>query len=222
MKRLLVLLIASLVAIASAAEPNTVTVTGVGTVPQASDGAWINVGVSTEHPDISHAMAEMDAIIAAITDAVLDFDIPRTDIRTAYFNLWQTESYDSSKPRMVFYANHSLSILISDIDMLSYVVEAAIQAGANSINGIDFIVANASESLSEARKLAMEDARDAAAELAELSGYTLGRVISVRESNPDAILAYDRMYARGDSYGFEPGQENIRAVLEVVFELLDE
>src|SRR5690625_502182 len=166
MKRFITLLFFSLVAIATAAEPNTVTVTGVGTVYQAPDSAWLNVGVSTEQAEINDAMAEIDNVIAAITDAAMDFGIPESGIQTVYFNVWESQTYDTDEPQTMFYANHSLNIMISDIDMLPRIVEASIHAGANSINGIDFVISNSMDSFSEARAAAMDDARHTANELA--------------------------------------------------------
>lgn len=216
MKRFFLLLLLGLGAIANAAEPNTITVTGVGIVRQAPDSAWVDIGVSTQHADISHAMAEMDAIIAAITDSVLEFNVPRENIQTTYFNVWETESYDSDEPQRQFYANHSMSILIADIDMLSYIVEGAIKAGANSINGIQFIVSDVSSAASDARALAMADAENIANELADLAGHTLGRIISVRETS-NSGAPHDTMRLYSDGYGIEPGEKSIHITLEVVF-----
>jgi uncharacterized protein len=54
-----------------------------------------------------------------------------------------------------------------------------VQAGANQITGIQFDVADKTAALSDARKLAVENSRLMAEELAEAAGVSLGPVKSI-------------------------------------------
>lgn len=218
MKRLLTLVLLSLVAIATAAEPDTITVTGVGAVYEVPDSARVSMGVSAEREDVTEAMNEVNMKIAAITDAIVAQGIPANEVQTSYFNLWQNNWYDGDDSRITFYANHNLDVLVTNIDTLSDVIEAVIQAGATSIGGIEFVVSDPSDVRSEARALAMADAMKSAAELADLSGYSLGRIISVREGSSN-MNAYDLVARYESGYNVELGQERIRVALEVVFEM---
>ncbi len=53
------------------------------------------------------------------------------------------------------------------------------RAGANNINGISFDVENRMDAETQARKLAVEDARRKAQELAEASGVALAELQSI-------------------------------------------
>lgn len=58
---------------------------------------------------------------------------------------------------------------------------SVVEAGANSIFGIQFDVANKTQALSEARKLAVENAQVKAEELAQAAGVPLGEIQSINE-----------------------------------------
>jgi hypothetical protein len=60
-------------------------------------------------------------------------------------------------------------------------LDEAVNAGANSINGVTFSVDDQTAAASEARRLAVEDARTKAEELAAAAGLTLGSVVSIAE-----------------------------------------
>ena len=76
---------------------------------------------------------------------------------------------------------NQLQVTVRDTDMLGELLDAAVNAGANSINGVTFYVDDQTAAASEARGLAVEDARTKAEELAAATGLTLGSVISIAE-----------------------------------------
>jgi hypothetical protein len=72
-------------------------------------------------------------------------------------------------------------VTIKEIGQVSDILDAAIQAGANSMYGITFNLQDPSTVGSTARSEAMKDARAKAEELAKLSGLKLGDIVSVSE-----------------------------------------
>jgi uncharacterized protein YggE len=67
-----------------------------------------------------------------------------------------------------------------------------VRAGANSINGINFDVVDKTQAISEARKLAIEDARATAQELAAAAGVTLGDLYSLNAyMNTGPVTTFD-------------------------------
>ena len=66
------------------------------------------------------------------------------------------------------------------------------RAGANSINGINFDVVDKTQAITEARKLAIEDARATAQELAAAAGVTLGDIYSLNSyMNTGPVTTFD-------------------------------
>jgi uncharacterized protein YggE len=77
--------------------------------------------------------------------------------------------------------SNNVQVTIRDLDNVGTILDAAVEAGANNIFGVDFALDDPSVVESEARQKAVEDARAKAEELATLNGVTLGDVVSVSE-----------------------------------------
>jgi uncharacterized protein YggE len=77
--------------------------------------------------------------------------------------------------------SNQLNVTVRDIDKVGDVLAQAAAAGANSIYGVSFNVADPATFEAAAREQAVADARERAQSLAELSGKTLGDVVSITE-----------------------------------------
>ena len=66
-----------------------------------------------------------------------------------------------------------------------------VEAGANSIFGIQPDIADKTQALSEARRVAVEDAQTKAEELAQAAGVTLGDIQSINESGGAPIPVFE-------------------------------
>ncbi len=82
-----------------------------------------------------------------------------------------------------------------------------VEAGVNSVEGVDFQVSNLAEVRSEARKQAMLAARRKADVYAAAAGITLGPVVHIEDTNPD-LLSGRESHARG------PGQDDQSATAD--------
>jgi uncharacterized protein len=110
-------------------------------------------------------------------------------------------------------------VKVRDITKVADVINAAVDAGANNLFGLEFGVDNYKSKETEARKLALEDARAKAAELAEAAGVELGDIVSISEfSNAVPYNANVRM-DMGGSAVIQPGQQEITATLDVTFQI---
>lgn len=219
MKRILISLTMVFMLFANAEEVRTVTVTGTGTVFVAPSSAVINVGVSAEKQSVHDAMNTVDETIAAITEVLREFEIDPRSMQTAYVNLWQSEVWNETGPEYTFYANHTINVFVNDLSQLSPLISKLVDAGANSIGGVDFIATETDELTGEARERAMQSARAAAEQLAELSGGSIGQVLHVQEAASSTGMYMQPQYAVGNEFGIEAGQEAVRVTLEVVFAL---
>ena len=77
-------------------------------------------------------------------------------------------------------------------------------SGANTINSIQFDVADREAALSEARKLAVANGEKQAEELATAAGVQLGQVLSINSSSPSApVPMYDYKFGVGGAAAAE-------------------
>jgi uncharacterized protein len=166
----------------------TLNVNGVGHVYLTPDIAYINIGVNTQDPSASDAVATNKTQSNAVIEAIRDFGVDAKDIRTTNFSIWSNQQYDEfGQIRGTSYVvDNTVNITVRDLDKLGDLLDSAINAGANSIYSIQFDVADKAEATKEARAKAVEDAKLQAKELADTAGLSLVDIhtINFYESNP--------------------------------------
>lgn len=212
----------------SSMDAGTITVVGEGEVTIEPDIARANIGVEVSGSTVAEASAESRALIQAILTVLEEQGIDPKDIQTSNFNIY-AERYGSEGPladdEIQYRVNNMVSVVIRDLDRVGAILDAAIEAGANSINGISFQVEDPSSVESDARQSAVEDARAKAEELASLTGVGIGSVISISEivdsggglyrGNFDAVS--NAMGGGGD--GFSPGELSLVMRLQVSYRI---
>jgi hypothetical protein len=182
------LLVAGLVLAGCATAPSTpevkpqLTVSGTGLVRVSPDTASINLGVATQDTDVAQAVAASNLAAEAIITAVKNLGVAPEDVRTTYFNVSPQPMYDQNgQPtgQTNYWVNNSLVVTLRQVDQLGAVLQAAVDAGANSINGISFDLTDKTQAEEQARQAAIADAQQRAERLATAAGTTLGEVFSI-------------------------------------------
>jgi uncharacterized protein len=212
---------------------NTITVTGTGMAFGTPDKAVVNVGAEVVASSASDAFAQVNDAVQSIIDAVMELGIERRDIRTNYLSIYLDYGYvqpmmdmssDMSPQPRNYRASNTVEITVRNIDQIEAVIDAAIGAGATSLNGLNFTLTNLTALEGEARADAMEDARTRAQQLAELAGATLGDVIIINETPGGYFgpVMYDMAMSEGRGGGgavVEPGQSSVQVSLQVTFRI---
>jgi uncharacterized protein YggE len=198
-----------------------VTVTGEGMVTAAPDSAMVRLGVSSQGKTARAASdvnaKDMNAVLAAIKET----GIAERDIRTTSLSL--NPIYDPNKTgpaRLTgFRANNQVSVKIRDIGKLPGVLDRAIAAGANEMSGIEFLVSTQAKLLDQARAAAIADAHRKAELYANAAGMKVGRVMSIAEEGAQPPAPVFRALRAGASVPIAPGEQSLRAVVTVSYEL---
>lgn len=221
-----VVLFNSLTAARAQAEVTTaaqaaVTVTGTGVAYGTPDVAVLEVGVTVFGADVRTALAEADTRMSAVREAVIAAGVTAEDIRTTNLNVWRDERTNQDGDIVIdrYQVSHSYQVQVRDVDKVGEVLAAAVDAGANSIGGITFTIADPKALATEARALAMADAVSTAGELAELAGVSLGAVTAISELGYGPIGAYAAA-ARFDMAAMssvEAGQLAVSVTISVVY-----
>lgn len=159
----------------------TLAVNGTGKAYLTPDIAYIYIGVQTENADAAEAVAENNTKAQKVVDAIKAFKIEAKDIQTTNFSIFPQQQYDENGKLtgVIYMVNNTVYVTLRDIEKVGEVIDAAVTAGANTINNIQFDVENKAEALSEARKAAVADARRQAEELAAAVDVSLGAVQSM-------------------------------------------
>ncbi|MFH1085144.1 MAG: SIMPL domain-containing protein, partial [Chloroflexota bacterium] len=150
-----------------------ITVVGEGKVRIKPDIATVRIGVETVSGTVKEATTQasqtMERVLAALKAAGVD----AKDMQTSGYSIWTDRNFGPEgrgKETVRYRVNSNLQITTRDLDKVGGVIDAAIEAGANAIHGIQFSLAEPAASGAEARAKAVESARTKAAELARLTG----------------------------------------------------
>jgi hypothetical protein len=168
---------------ASTQPPRTIVVPGTGRVIVEPDVASVRLGVTIVRQTASASREAAGATMTAILDAVAAARVERRDMRTALVALNPLTDYSSERgPRVTGYQiSNAVAVTVRDLGATGAVIDAALAAGASSMDGLEFRLDDSTSAEQQARTAAMEDARARATTLAEAAGVTLGDVLNVVE-----------------------------------------
>lgn len=206
------------------AAQRTITVTGTGRAGTQPDVAVLQVGVRTDADTAQEALTENNQQMQALLDALDDAGIAQENIQTSFVQLqprYNQPTGDSTAPLEVigYTAVNLVEVRLEQIDRVGEVVDAAVSAGGNTIDGIRFEISDPSGLYAEAMEAAMEDARLKAEQLAGFAGVELGDILSISEGGFNAIpFAGGGALAQTDlAVPVEPGLQNITIQLMVTW-----
>lgn len=216
--------------VANPAPPQrTLSVTGSGSVNLTPDIAYINIGVHTEDVSASEAVSANNQKTQQVIEAMKDLGVDTKDVRTVNFNIWPNTQYDPQTGKQTgttYMVDNVVYVTIRDMDKLGDILDAAVRAGANSINSIQFDVTDKTQALKQAREQAVKDAQSQAQEMASFSGVTLGEVQNINFVNnvPEPFLM--EAYAKGGGVvavpapvPVTPGQLTLTVTVSITYEI---
>lgn len=203
----------------------TITVVGQGKVKGKPDIAQANVGVEIIGPDVKETSAKASDTMDAILTALRDQGVADEDIQTSFFNVWVERPFNpqsgSSDGEVIYHVNNNVTVTIRNLDNVTTILGAAIEAGANNVNSVNFNLSDPEQLGSEARGLAVENARAKAEELATLNGVEIGDVVSVSEVIGGGVNPINSQYAAAGIGGgggpLLPGDVEVSIQLQVTY-----
>jgi len=206
----------------------TITVLGQGSVRIEPDIARVTVGVETSAETISEAVAENESEMASVMAALEAVGIAGKDIQTTNFSIQQDRypepavlsGSESGQAPSVYRVSNMVNVTIRDLEKVGEVLDAVIEAGANSIWGVSFSLDDLGVAEADARVDAMDDAQARAEALAGLSGVSLGPVMSVSEiigggAVPMQAIMVERAAAGGSA--ISPGELEVGYQVQVTY-----
>ena len=171
------------------AAANTVTASGTGTTQAAPDTAEMSFGVTTMSSNAKSALDDAAKIAEQITAAVKKQGIAAEDIQTRDVSVYpQTTDQNGKQVITGYQASLSVQVKVRDIAKLGEVISAANDAGANTISGPSFTIADPAPVRAEAIDEAVADARKSAEAMAKAAGKSVGEVLSISSSDAGPVV----------------------------------
>ena len=210
---------------AAAPQARVITVTGVGTAGADPDVVDITLGVESIKPDAAVAIGENTELMTAVMAVLKEMGIAEQDIQTVSYSMWVQQVYGEDGPtgELIYHVTNQVRIRMRDLSKTGEVLQAALEAGANSVGGISFGVADTETLEREARDAAVDDARTRAEELAARLGVTLGgvrQVIEVSGVTPVPVpMAAKEMAVGAGAVPVSGGELTVTRSVQVVFDI---
>lgn len=231
-KKWIALMTAGLIAFSCAAvqaeEParRSITVTGTSEVTAKSDMATINVSVETSSPNVKAARENANTM-TAVRNAVVAAGADASKIETQNYNIYPQQTYDSKGNARVkeYRCTNSMKVVVDQLSRTGNVMDAAVEAGANRIDSVDFSVAHPEVYKDEALRKATEDAYRKAKIIASALGRSVVNVISASDDNvnvvPYRMMNVKLAAARAEDSvtPIDPGESKMQGRVTVVFEI---
>jgi len=134
----------------------------------------------------------------------------------------QSYQFISGEQKFVGYtAKIGFHVLLRQLDKMEDILAEIIDAGVNEITSVDFQTTRLKEIRAEARKQALNAAREKAENYCNAAGIDLGKIIHIEDVNPDDLNPRDD-HVRGLSSQikvFDPGNITISAAVIVAFKI---
>jgi uncharacterized protein YggE len=197
------------------------SVSGEGKVNVIPDVAILNLGMSAHKPTVKAAQTEVNSAINALTQALKSFAVDNKDIKTTNFSVYP--DYNDNRVSG-FNANINLTVTVREIDKVNDILDKATALGINSVGGVQFTVDEdkLKNLTQEARKKAIDDAKEKATGLSSAAGMTLGKIVNIQEGGTAPRPMY---YATKDAVGMggggaevQPGSTDITSSVTLFYE----
>lgn len=199
-----------------------VTVVGHGEVIAQPDTATVQIGSDTEATTAKDALAKNTEQTQAFLAKLKELGVAEKDMQTSNFSIYPTYS-DDGHQITGYHVSNSVTVTIHDLSKAGELLDQVVQAGANSIGGISFSVADTDALLAKAREQALQDARTRAEQLAKAGGATVGDLLVITENVGSAPIPLTRSLvansAESKAVPVQAGEQSYSADVQVTFQL---
>ncbi len=208
---------------ASAAPVRVIEVDGTGEARGTPDLATLNLAIETHAATAEEAAGRNGALAEKIIGALkLKLD-GKGKISTGGYSL--NPEYDQRPGReskiVGYTAQNSITTETGALDLLGALIDAAIAAGANRVNYLNFALKDDSKVRSEAIAIATRDAKAQADALAAALGVKLGKVVKATTIEAARPIPMQRMglamAAERVATPVEPGEVTVPVTVSLTF-----
>lgn len=161
----------------------SIVVTGTGTVSVVPDVVELRLGIVVARPTVEAARAEAATVMDAVLAAVRAVGVAARDVRTTLLSVQPRYDYrDGLAPILTGYELvNTVEVTVRDTATVADVVDGGLRAGATSMDGLSFRVADPLPAEREARIRAVAAAHARAEVLAAAAGLTILGVADIVE-----------------------------------------
>lgn len=173
------------VATAQQGHKGTVQTTGAAVIRVQPDKATVRLGVQTFALTPRESQAKNTRIVNQVLQAIRDEGVPAQDIATDYYAIRPENDYKQQGERSIvgYWTDNAVVVTLHEVDRLSSVLTAALEAGATTVDDVTFSTARLRELRDQARAMAIKAAMEKARDLSGAVNLTTGDVQNISENS---------------------------------------
>ena len=161
-----------------------ITVNGEGKVKVIPDQVSIAVSVQSKGNKAAEVKKENDTKVDAVLKYIKKMGIAKEDFQTTRVTL--NDQYDYEKKKHNYVAVQTIQILVKDLTKYDALMEGLVDSGINEIGNIDFQSSQIEIHKSEARKLAIQNAKAKAQDyVAALGNLKISYAYTIIDNSQD-------------------------------------
>ncbi|NMB38610.1 MAG: SIMPL domain-containing protein [Firmicutes bacterium] len=189
----LVLLLTSNLSAKTTAENSggSIRVAGNSIASAAPDVAYIALGVETRDRSAETASSQNSQIMSDIMKTLKKFGLKDNEITTSGYYIYSYQESDRTQEPIEYYyvynVRNQVNVKVTDLENVGTIIDLAIKAGANQVQGITFDIKNKEDLQLNALKNATRQAREKADAIAEAAGVTIKNIVSISEQTESYV-----------------------------------
>jgi uncharacterized protein len=164
------------------AEQSTIAVTGSGLASGSADQCRVHISLSYLAETAADALTVTAEIATKAMAALADTEVEQCEVRTVGLSV--QDFFDKAQQKVTAHVgSYQLEVIIRPIDATGGILGSLSSAVSDAlqIRGINLTIEDPEPLRSQARRLAIQDAKKKAAEIAEEMGVELGKVLSIQD-----------------------------------------
>ncbi|SEA26480.1 hypothetical protein SAMN05443667_10345 [Flavobacterium gillisiae] len=186
-----------------------ISVAGEGKVKVVPDQATISATVETKGNVAKDVKKQNDQQMEAVLKVIKKMNLSPADYRTQRVSL--NPVYDYEKKKTSYNATQTVEILLRDLSQYDELMEGLVNQGINRIDNVIFQSSKLAQYQSEARKLAMKDAKLKAEDYVSVLGQKVGKAMTISDNSQ--IYQPQPVYARMKTMAMDESATTTRETL---------
>ena len=207
----------------------TIYASGQATVSAAPDIAVVSFSIASHASTAEQATGSNNSVYAHFNTGMRTIGIAAADIKTTGYNLNHVPppppcppppmQSQTRAPNAVFvqeapcvrdpqtwgyFVNRTMSVTVHHLDLVGKVIDTAVAAGVNNVEGVDYGLSDVKSFFLRALGEAVVSARAQADVMAQAAGLHIVRVVSINSSNPTPLRTIASVASRAMGAVYQP------------------
>ena len=200
--------------------PRVITVTGTGQVKAKPSAMQLQIEVQTQGQNVQEPQQKNAVTMKQVIQSITALGIPSEQIQTAAYTITPLYHFEDGQQIFTGYeVTNAITVNVSDPERVGFIIDTAVENGANRISNIQFKVDRADAYYQQALSLALHNGQAKAKTIAETMHLPLQLLpTEIVEEQVNTPILYRSMAVSSDMTPIEQGQIDINASVRVNFQ----